>query len=816
MKARSLVVALVLSAASAVAGWMSVERMRETAFQAPGLVQVVHDGESGVARDLSQVDGLIRAQAPLAMVLRWLPDPVELVVEEPGGWLELWLGNPEKSVAALQISPDMARLRVRQDDGSSQGWRVDRPAGREFAFSFDGDAYQLRVDGELIEQPVPGARPVGAARIRFRPQASLRSVTCRTAGGDERLIRGPQLSSDAARAAWAGLTALLGLWALREWWLARSESSSRNGARSPWLLAAAIVVLLVSGLMSALREHNSGRLTVAPEPCAVDALVANTSLDVEPGRPLVLKARRDGDFDLTADIMLEGGTVLDVLLRGDPVERDRGILATLSTDPNMPVGLTRNLGTHLETVHASGRHRTLEPGRTLSLRVVCRDADTTLELGGDEVASIRDYDLRAGRTAFLALAGRATLANLKIQPTGQPVALKNVLLRWQWAVASVVVGGLMLLLFWLRGRISAVLWAWPLAAVMAPAAPAGAVVPCVVAAAILLLATPTRGRRLLGWLFGAAPIAAFLWTIHEQPPALTPTLLNDMRPTEVWGEPIPRAYVWARHPLTRRFNRYARSQQFRGELAPLKKTPGVTRLFTLGSSSTFGYGVSAEAAYPKRLEHRLREAGHRVEVFNAGVPGSTAARLALSLEGQLLPFAPDVIIVNLSFNDHIQGAIFDEGAHYEAMATTGIGAFGQLMQMLDEKSRLKSWARYFNAARHGERADPELIELHATEPALRFGNQLRRMVLTARSVGAEVVLVQEPPDPAAENTMVVPFHAAMAEVAAELDVPLVDPSQALLPGGDAIYLDAVHLTAEGHERMAAALADALRQAGLVD
>lgn len=802
------------------AAWRVEDRTRETAFQAPGLVAVVHEEEGGVARDLSQVDGRIRAQARLAMELRWLVDPVELVVEEPQGWVELALGDPDKPSAALQLSPDAARLHVRQADGGMKGWRMDRPAGNRFALVFDGTAYEARVGGQLLEQPVPGPAPEGPARIGLRPQASLRSVSCRTAEGDERLIRGPQPESATERTAWACLTALLGMWALRSWWFARTAASGddRSAGRAglaTWVLAVLVVGVLVQGLAGALRAHNEGRLTVAPEPCVQEPLVAGEDVTLQPGHPLDLNARKDGDFVLTAQVRLAPDTVLDILVRGEPVERDRGILATLSTDPAMLVGLSRNLGTSLRTEHASGRRAVLTPDTSVDLRIVCSDADTTLFLDGDEVLTTRDYDLRTGRTAFLVLAGSVTVSRLDIHPSGQPRALDGALRRWQWMSGGAVVLGLALMLAWLGGRVSAVLWAWPLAAAVAPAAPEGMLVPCAIAAGLLLLFTPGRGRRLLGWVLGAVPLTAALWAATEEAPVLTPTLLNDMRPTEVWGDPIPRAYAWARHPLVRRFNRYVRGQRFRDEVVPLAKEPGVTRVFTLGSSSTFGYGVSAESAFAKQLEQQLREQGHAVEVFNAGVPGSTAARLALNLEGQLLPFAPDVVIVDLSFNDHIQGAIFDENAHYDAMTTGGIGWPGYVMGLLDGRQRAKSWGQYFSAARDGGEIDPELLERHALGPARRFGDELRRMVLAARAAGATVVLVQEPPDPAAGNTMIGPFHDAMAAVAQELDVVLVDPSPALEPGGDELYLDAVHLTAEGHRRMAAAMASALTDAGLV-
>ena len=41
----------------------------------------------------------------------------------------------------------------------------------------------------------------------------------------------------------------------------------------------------------------------------------------------------------------------------------------------------------------------------------------------------------------------------------------------------------------------------------------------------------------------------------------------------------------------------------------------------LGDSTTFGWGVEVEDAFPAQLEAELLRRGHKVEVLNAGVPG---------------------------------------------------------------------------------------------------------------------------------------------------------------------------------------------------
>ncbi len=58
----------------------------------------------------------------------------------------------------------------------------------------------------------------------------------------------------------------------------------------------------------------------------------------------------------------------------------------------------------------------------------------------------------------------------------------------------------------------------------------------------------------------------------------------------------------------------------RGPGHAIKKPPGVFRIMGLGNSFTFGWGVNDDQTFMRILERRLRKAGHKVEVLNAGVP----------------------------------------------------------------------------------------------------------------------------------------------------------------------------------------------------
>jgi acyl-CoA thioesterase-1 len=78
------------------------------------------------------------------------------------------------------------------------------------------------------------------------------------------------------------------------------------------------------------------------------------------------------------------------------------------------------------------------------------------------------------------------------------------------------------------------------------------------------------------------------------------------------------------------------------------------RIVALGDSLTAGYGLAAEDSFPARLEAKLRERGHDVEVINAGVSGDTT-RGGLERLDWAVPEDTDAVIVELGANDALRG-----------------------------------------------------------------------------------------------------------------------------------------------------------------
>jgi lysophospholipase L1-like esterase len=93
----------------------------------------------------------------------------------------------------------------------------------------------------------------------------------------------------------------------------------------------------------------------------------------------------------------------------------------------------------------------------------------------------------------------------------------------------------------------------------------------------------------------------------------------------------------------------------RGQLVPLRKSPGELRVLFIGDSATEGAFVSLEQSYPLRFKQRLdaREPGNHVRVINAGVWGMTTVDEYHLLHDKLLPLRPDVVVVGLFMSNDI-------------------------------------------------------------------------------------------------------------------------------------------------------------------
>jgi hypothetical protein len=92
-----------------------------------------------------------------------------------------------------------------------------------------------------------------------------------------------------------------------------------------------------------------------------------------------------------------------------------------------------------------------------------------------------------------------------------------------------------------------------------------------------------------------------------------------------------------------------RAVDLRGQLIPLAKPAGETRVLFVGDSATEGALVGLENSFPQQFAARLAAAEPRrqVRVINAGVWGMTTIDEYHLLKDKLLPLAPDVVVIGL-------------------------------------------------------------------------------------------------------------------------------------------------------------------------
>ena len=77
-------------------------------------------------------------------------------------------------------------------------------------------------------------------------------------------------------------------------------------------------------------------------------------------------------------------------------------------------------------------------------------------------------------------------------------------------------------------------------------------------------------------------------------------------------------------------------------------------IVALGDSLTAGQGLDERDAWPAQLERRLRAAGLRWKVINAGISGETSSGARARLEW-VLRLKPDIIVVETGANDGMRG-----------------------------------------------------------------------------------------------------------------------------------------------------------------
>lgn len=284
---------------------------------------------------------------------------------------------------------------------------------------------------------------------------------------------------------------------------------------------------------------------------------------------------------------------------------------------------------------------------------------------------------------------------------------------------------------------------------------------------------------------------------------------------------------------------------YRGAEFPRAKPAGEFRIVCLGASTTFGGGlVDWREAYPARLQDELhaRDLEH-ARVVNAGVSGYTSWETLASYLFRASDLEPDLLIVYHAANDLVARLTWppetyrsDNSAlrspasqvhwpalyeHSDALRMLAIEAglvlpHSRLDRLFGGRSEWHIGAREFD--------DDELRRVLAANPPRYFERNLARLARAAHDDGTQVLFLtfarcsgftdqRESTSPAFAEAFA-EMNASLRAVAAATQSPLYDLA-ADYPDDRALFLDAVHMNAQGCARMAHLIAEALERLALL-
>lgn len=323
----------------------------------------------------------------------------------------------------------------------------------------------------------------------------------------------------------------------------------------------------------------------------------------------------------------------------------------------------------------------------------------------------------------------------------------------------------------------------------------------------------------------------------------------------VLGSEVDRAaYIYSAEQLLEVANRYGgrpyinygltsthpehNSDAYRGSELTKPKPDDVYRIFTLGGSTTYGDSIQPHEAYPAVLEDILHDAyGYtHIEVVNAGVNAYSSFDSLANLIYRILDDEPDMIVVYHGVNDvrsrlvepsqytglNLQRGIWNPSSLNERLGNSVLWRFIRIqLGFLDNPNRFETILAttndvprcgFFetNCSSVDNRPASEII---ASNPPIYYERNLRNMAAIARANGIDVIFSTwlyydgevELRNPMALEHMqaaVDEQNALLLNLAAELDVPVIDFASSDALNSPEHWIDGMHMRPSGTQEQA--------------
>lgn len=281
----------------------------------------------------------------------------------------------------------------------------------------------------------------------------------------------------------------------------------------------------------------------------------------------------------------------------------------------------------------------------------------------------------------------------------------------------------------------------------------------------------------------------------------------------------------------------AHSWAVRLDLRQSLADPGAPVILCLGDSHTYGAGVSADDAYPARLEQLLRERGLRASVVNLGAPGMNTSEIRRRLPAWLSSYQPAAVIVlagvNNGWNRRDQSwSDLEDGLPVSwsvrardflssrvRLARAAIVLVHRLDWTRPEEERSRD--RFGRLVLHERKESWQVESAQATYD--RAGRDLAAIIALVRAQGAVPVLMTYVTDPVA--TFETP-NRLLRETAARARTILADNDRALQPffmldehtmdkaKRAELFFPDMHPRGPGYQKIAENVMKSLEQAGV--